>query len=253
MQKSSLLFFVVLIFLYACVAKSNMLLDSGGVQTILKKSTPKTPLQIMQDAANEQTAPDSELPKSQDAYSAMQDTAFYKMVNLQLSVNVILRNSLMYSDDIWTFEKSVAGGIPWQIALQNIRNIPAEFYNPSPVELVQRQVMIENAFDVPFVKTIQRYGLKISTDAIASFLGLTEDVSPKISYTIDFSTRVEVVVYSISSTVVATLFDGVQPPGNYTLTWNGRNSDGQLMPPGDYIAEVRIGNEKYLRKRIVVR
>ncbi len=234
-------------------SKSNGLLDTSGTNTILKKSVPKTPLQIMQEAANERINPDSELPKSQDAYSKNQDSAFYRIVNLQLPINVILRNNLMFSEDIWNFERSVSHGTPWQIALQNVRNIPPEFYNPSPVEMVQRQVMIENAFDVPFVKTIQRYGLQISTEAIASFFGLTEDVSPRISYSLDFNAYVEVVVYSIGASVVATLFEGKQPPGNYTLTWNGRNSDGRLMPSGDYIAEVRIGNEKYIRKRIVVR
>ncbi|MDT3739769.1 MAG: FlgD immunoglobulin-like domain containing protein [Candidatus Kapabacteria bacterium] len=232
---------------------SKTLLDTGGVNTILKKSVPKTPLQIMQESAKSSANSESELPKSDFNFLPEQDSAFYRALRLQLPINVIVRNNLRFSDDVWYLEKRISEGTPWQVAVQNIRNIPPEFYNPSPVEMVQRQTMIENSFEVPFVATYKRYGLKISTEAIASMLGLTEDVSPKITYSIDFTAQIEVVVYSIRSVVVATLFNGLQSPGNYTLTWNGRNSEGKLMPPGDYIAEVRIGNERYIRKRIVIK
>lgn len=251
MQKKSILI-LIFFFLITSSSYSYLVLDTGGVNTIIKKQVPKTPLQIMQESANEKQL-ESELPKGAQSFSKEQDSAFFNIVNLNLPVNVIIRNNLMFSDDIWTVEKRISQGTPWQVALQNLRNIPPEFYNPSPVELVHRQTMIDDAFYIPFVNTIQRYGLQLTTESIASFFGLTEDVSTKISYSLDFTAHVEVVVYSISSTVVATLFEGLQTPGNYNLTWNGRNSEGKIMPPGDYIAEVRIGNEKYIRKRILIR
>jgi hypothetical protein len=228
-------------------------LDTGGVRTILKKKAPKTPLQLMQESSKKSQNNETELPKSEFNYLPNQDSAFYKMLRLNLPVNVILQNNLLFSEDLWTLEKRIQSGTPWQVAIQNIKSIPSEFFNPSPVELVHRQILIENSLEVPFVSTYQRYGIKVTTETIASLLGLTEDVSPKISYTLDFNANIEVVVYSVSSVVVATLFSGKQTPGNYTLTWNGRDSFGRLLPPGDYIAEVRVGNEKYIRKRIVIR
>jgi hypothetical protein len=228
-------------------------LDTGSVKTIIQKTSPKTPLKIMQESALQSKQTETELPTSEFNFLPHQDSAFFKAMRLQLPVNILIKNNLSFSEDIWTIERRIAQGTPWQIAVQNIRNIPAEFYNPSPVEMVHRQTMIENSLEVPFVSTYQRYGLKVSMDAIASLLGLTEDVSPIISYTIDYTAHIEVVIYSISSAVVATLFDGLQSPGNYTLTWNGRNSNGKIMPPGDYIAEVRVGHEKYIRKRIVIK
>lgn len=228
--------------------------DTSSVKTILKQTTPRTPIQIMQETADSQNRNnESELPRSEEIYSPEQDSTFYKIVNMHLPVNVILMNNLRFTDDIYTFEKKMAEGTPWQIALQNIRNIPPEFYNPSPVEMVHREIMKMSAFEVPFVRTYDPFMPRFDVNEILSFFGLVEDVSPKIQYSIDYSTNVEVVVYSISSAVVATLFKGLQPPGNYTLTWNGRNQEGRLMPPGDYIAEVRIGNDKYTRKRIVIR
>ena len=50
--------------------------------------------------------------------------------------------------------------------------------------------------------------------------------------------------------VVATLFKGNQEPGTYTITWNGRSQDGKPVMPGEYIAEVRLGSERIMRKRI---
>ena len=136
--------------------------------------------------------------------------------------------------------------------MENIKNIPPEFYNPSPVEVVNRQIAIENSFYIPFVKTLPRFGT-ISFEAIGKLLGLTEDLSSNITYSLDYTTEVEVVVYSISSAVVSTMFRGRQAPGSYTLRWNGRDDTGKPMLPGDYIGEVRVGREKYIRKRIVLR
>ena len=250
-------YFIILFLIcgfYSQKTLSNNLLDTGGVNTIIKKTTPKTPLQIMQESSKTYSHTETELPRSEEAFLPEQDSAFYRMLKLQLPINIIVRNNLSSSDDIWSLEKQISEGTPWQIALQNVRSIPPEFYNPSPVDMVHRQVMIESAFEVPNLRTYNPYpSFQISTEAIAAFFGLSEDVSPKISYSIDYTANVEVVIYSISSIVVSTLYKGLQPPGNYTLTWNGRNQDGKIMPAGDYIAEVRIGNEKYIRKRIVVK
>ncbi|GAB1371908.1 hypothetical protein MASR1M45_19700 [Candidatus Kapaibacterium sp.] len=232
---------------------ANFGLDTGGVKTIMKKPIPKTPIQIMNEAASNKNQNETELPTSEFNYLPEQDSIFYQIMKLNLPVNVILMNELRFSDDLWTIEKRIAEGTPWQLAIQNIRNIPSEFYNPSPVEMVQRQVLIESSFEVPNLRTYNPYAFRLPIAPIMSLLGLTEDVSPKITYTLDYTTNVEVVIYSISSSVVSTLFSGRQTPGYYTLTWNGRDSNGKLMPAGDYIAEVRVGNEKYIRKRIVIR
>jgi hypothetical protein len=251
-RKYFIIFFLICGF-YGQEALSNNLLDTGGVNTIIKKTTPRTPLQIMQESAKTYSHTETELPRSEEVFLPEQDSAFYRIINLHLPINVIVRNNLTFSDDIWSLEKQISEGTPWQVALQNVRSIPPEFYNPSPVDMVHREIMKMSAFEVPFVRTYDPFMPRYDLDKIMSFFGLSEDLSPKISYSIDFTTQVEVVIYSISSIVVSTLYKGLQPPGNYTLTWNGRNQEGKLMPAGDYIAEVRIGNEKYIRKRIVVK
>jgi len=83
--------------------------------------------------------------------------------------------------------------------------------------------------------------MKVALGDIAQFFGLAEDVSPVIKYNLDFATEVQIVIYSVNASVVATLFDGHQPAGNYSITWNGRDDKGRKLPSGDYVAEVRIG------------
>jgi len=236
---------VIIIFmtLYPIYAQNTQ----GQTQTILRLPTASA------QAGDTLSDNNQKLPTSQIPFTAEQDSAFYSAMRLGLPLRTLINNNLRYSDNIWNMERKLAEGTPWQIALQNIRSIPPEFYTADPVDVVHRQIAIEQSMYVPFITTYPRYGTKISLEAIGRFLGLVEDFTPEIKYSLDYTAEVEVVVYSISSVVVATLFNGRQIPGSYKLTWNGRDDRGKLMPPGDYIAEVRIGNEKFIRKRIIIR
>ncbi len=216
---------------------------------------PETILKLPPNTQNADTLGNNnqKLPASQIPFTAEQDSAFNIAMRLGLPLRTLINNNLRYSDDIWNMERRLAEDTPWQIALQNIRSIPPEFYRADPVDVVHRQIAIEQSMYVPFMTTYPRYGTKISLEAIGRLLGLVEDFSPEIKYSLDYTSEVEVVIYSISSVVISTLFNGKQTPGSYKLTWNGRDDRGKLMPPGDYIAEVRIGNERFIRKRIIIR
>lgn len=239
--------YLVLIF-FVTVALAKAQSDSSA-NTILIKDKTKTPWEIIKDNSKDTTNNQSKLQSSEDLFSPDQDSAFAKAMNRNISFSVHLNSGLEYSNDLWLLQKELSKGTPWQVALDNIRNIPKEFYIPSGVEMVHREIALQNSQYIPFVRTMPQFG-KFNISQILSFFGMVEDISPEITYSIDFVAEVEVVVYSVSSSVVATLFSGRQAPGKYTLTWNGRNSQGMMMPPGDYIGEVRIGNDRYIRKRI---
>jgi hypothetical protein len=250
-------FYISIIFLIVISSKNNCYsfqnTDSNKTKTILEKTAPKSPFQIIKESVTDSTSNNATvLPGSDRNFSPEQDSAYFQALRTNLPINTIISKNLQFSDELWRLQRDVATGTPWQLALENIKNVPPEFYNPSPVEVVNRQIAIENSFYIPFVKTLPRYGT-FSMEAIGKLLGLTEDISSNISYTLDYTTEIEVVVYSISSAVVSTMFRGRQVPGSYSLRWNGRDDLGKPMPPGDYIAEVRVGKEKYIRKRIVLR
>jgi hypothetical protein len=234
------------------MANSQSSNDEKKPETILKIQPSKSPLETMQQGGKSDDD-NQKLPTSKESFTPEQDSAFFAAMRLSLPIRTLVNNNLHYSDDLWNFEKSISQGTPWQIAIENLRSIPPEFYRADPVEMVHRQYAMEQSMHVPFINNHLRYGMKMSFESIGKFFGLIEDYSTEIKYTLDYSTDVEVVIYSISSVVVATLYNGNQMPGSYKLTWNGRDEFGKLMPPGDYIAEVRIGKERYIRKRIVIR
>ncbi len=188
-----------------------------------------------------------------NVYTLEQDSAFKRALDLQLPFSLRARLDLELSEPLWRVSSSKIESNPWTAAMQSLSNLPEGTFSPSGVEVVQWQTNIMNSLYVPFMRTYTPFGVKVDFETIGKFLGLIEDVSPVIKYNLSITADVEVVIYSIQATVVATLFKGVQSPGNYTINWNGRDEQGRLMPAGDYIAEVRIGVDRYVRKRIVIK
>lgn len=92
----------------------------------------------------------------------------------------------------------------------------------------------------------------IPMSAIGVALGIDEDVTPKINYTLTATQPVTVKVYSLDAALVATMVEGVQSPGVYKLVWDFKDINGIRVPYGNYVAEVMAGNRVLLRKRIEV-
>lgn len=185
-------------------------------------------------------------------YSKDQDKLFNYRLGLNIPFLTRAKMDIDYSEGLWSLRTREYENTPWAYFKRNFESLPSSYFTPSGEEVMQREVMLENAFAVPYVKTYNPYGLKVALHDIGLFLGLVEDVSPIIKYSLTITADVEVVVYSVQAIVVATIFKGVQSPGGYTLNWNGRDDKGRKMPAGDYIIEVRAGTERYFRKRVII-
>lgn len=107
-------------------------------------------------------------------------------------------------------------------------------------------------FDKIF-QNIPRVNLvSVPMGAIWRALGIIEDVTPRIKYTLLRTDSVSVRVYNLQAELVAVVVDGSQRPGVYDFNWNMLGSDGKRVSYGDYIAEVVVGQRLLLRKRIEV-
>lgn len=188
-----------------------------------------------------------------DRYTPFQDSLFRYELKSNLPFSVKIRRDLDLSDRLFQMQIRMIQESPWQYASNNLNSLPASIFAPSEVERVMWQTNIENSLAVPFVKTISPFGFKVPLNDIGVFLGIVEDLSPIIKYDLALTADVEIVIYSIQAVVVTTLYKGLQNPGSYKINWNGRDDKGRKMPPGDYIGEVRIGNERYVRKRILIK
>lgn len=185
-------------------------------------------------------------------FTALQDSVFLRA--LRAKSNNISTDAIFYADlkllesKILSMKK-ILGATEEEILRKNLE-LPPENFLPSPVEQTLAQYNLMQSQYIPYVRIYNPFGAKIPLFSISSFFGFEEDVSPVISYSLDTKEEVRVVVYSERAVAVCILFEGTQAPGNYRIIWDGKGSDGQKMPRGDYIAEVRIGSNNLIRKRI---
>jgi len=188
-----------------------------------------------------------------DGYLPLQDSAY--RLALQLSMSGRAR----FHFDVRTYNEAIKAAVAlqpkpseWEIMQRNMM-IPASILAPSPQEITQYRMNIANAQYVPGVLLwpMGSGNLQVNMSDIAKVFGLVEDVSPRISYAVEEPSEVVIVIYSASAILVRTLFRGVQSPGSYELDWDGKNDAGKMVIRGDYIAEVQLGRQRIIRKRIV--
>ncbi|MCL2039104.1 MAG: hypothetical protein FWG85_01585 [Bacteroidetes bacterium] len=186
-------------------------------------------------------------------YAPEQDSNFFRDSKLNFGFLYWLKKSILTTDYEWQIYKKEFLNTPSNNLQESFARMPSNIFAPDPVEIVQRQIAKQDALSIP---TIRFYkggtGINLDMRDIGLFLGLVEDTSPKITYTLKYNCDIEIVIYSISAKIIATIFSGTQKPGNYTTYWNGKDEYGKQVPPGDYIAEVRIGSERFIMKRIVI-
>jgi hypothetical protein len=65
--------------------------------------------------------------------------------------------------------------------------------------------------------------------------------------------KVEIVVYDILGSKVATLFDGVKAAGYHKVEWNGRNSEGQVVPSGVYFVKMTSQGFSAIKKALMLK
>jgi len=74
-----------------------------------------------------------------------------------------------------------------------------------------------------------------------------------IAYTLDTDrpSPVRIVVHDLAGRAVRVLTDGVQAPGSYELSWDGRADDGRVMPGGVYFVHASTGS-RLLQSRLTL-
>ncbi len=130
---------------------------------------------------------------------------------------------------------------------------PAE-WRPTDADRARRaaEIWAAQGFDKVFQNIPRVQLVSVPLGAIAVALGLAEDVSPRIKYTMMATDSVSVIVYNTNADTVRVIVSGLQRPGVYDFNWDMKNSAGGKAPMGHYIAEVIVGRRLVLRKRIEV-
>jgi hypothetical protein len=77
--------------------------------------------------------------------------------------------------------------------------------------------------------------------------------STTISYTLPGEARVRLEVYDVAGRRIANLVDAVQGPGDHSVLWDGKDSNGVPVTSGIYFYRITAGDLKISRKMILVR
>ncbi|MBN1213554.1 MAG: T9SS type A sorting domain-containing protein [candidate division Zixibacteria bacterium] len=74
-----------------------------------------------------------------------------------------------------------------------------------------------------------------------------------INYSIGYGTEIELSVYNALGQKIATLVDEPQAPGDYTIQWNGRDSNGREMSSGIYFYKLETGLYSESKKMVLLK
>ena len=77
--------------------------------------------------------------------------------------------------------------------------------------------------------------------------------STSIRFSLFESTQVEVSIFNVRGQVVRVLKEGLLEQGDHDLVWDGKNSDGQLLPSGQYVYSLRTKAGSTAKKMIMLR
>ncbi len=77
--------------------------------------------------------------------------------------------------------------------------------------------------------------------------------STTIRYDLPIKTKIRVTIYNLLGQKVRTLVEGEQPPGRYTVLWNGKNDAGQPVASGIYICLLKSGHFQQSHRLILLK
>jgi hypothetical protein len=202
------------------------------------------------------TTPPGEYP-----FTPQQDRIFYEAMRTEITSSARFQFEARRFSAMWMMAQEMQKLSPREVALANMA-VDQRVLEPTARERESYNYGIAQSFTIPGVyNPYKRYGglpgiggdgLSIPLSLIGSLLGLTEDVSPTIKYTVEQPAEVEIVIYSVQAIAITRILKAPQGAGGYSVTWDLRTDAGFRVPVGDYIAEVRIGLQGYVRKRIRV-
>lgn len=129
--------------------------------------------------------------------------------------------------------------------------------------------LIDQGIDVglPFVGSAPdigayEFGAPTANEAVSSALNravlylnfpnpLTQNTT--LRYTLAVPSSIRLNVYNLLGQHVATLAEGVRPPGQHSIVWDGRDAAGRLLPNGLYLYRLTTGPSTHTRKMMIVR
>lgn len=74
-----------------------------------------------------------------------------------------------------------------------------------------------------------------------------------IAYRLDKAADVGLTIYNLLGQPVITLVEEMQPAGEYTVRWNGKDARGKAMPSGTYFYAIQVDNTRQVKQMTLLK
>jgi hypothetical protein len=146
------------------------------------------------------------------------------------------------------------GSASWPVALAGDGNGAITARDESPALRAGGAVRYDLALDGALVDS------RFVEVAVPRLRVALVDISPnpcnpqtEVAFTVDRTRAIDLAVYDMGGRRVATLADGTWEAGAHTVTWQGRDAAGRLLPSGTYAVRLESGEGRQARKVSLVR
>jgi hypothetical protein len=183
-------------------------------------------------------------------FTPQQDSAYYHAKGLHITSRIRFRGDVARTDSAWKAEKQRRDNTPEALMQQNLAVTPEQL-QPTARDQINHAQQYTPGAPQNISPNIPRMGVTIPF-SMGGLLGYEEDVSATVEYKVPMRTYVRITVYSVQGDTISHPFAGEQSEGKHSFTWDATNDEGRRVPPGDYVAEIVIGNSARILKHIVV-
>jgi len=136
-----------------------------------------------------------------------------------------------YRDDLTPYELDIEQGISMHPADSTLRRIVKEWADQLGIE--EKLKREKDCF----------YHLKTVPNPFRWVIS--------ISYSVVKAGHIELKIYNVAGQLVKTLVNGEQKAGTYKIEWDGKGTNGKLMPSGIYFVELKVDDKFTKTKKLL--
>ncbi|NQV18177.1 MAG: T9SS type A sorting domain-containing protein [Armatimonadetes bacterium] len=127
-------------------------------------------------------------------------------------------------------------------------------YDPETIRTEKGSILIENNRDCYYVS------FKNETESTPGPVKLEASNYPNpfnpvttIAYCLPEECQISISIFNIKGQEVKELTSGIQPAGNYTITWNGKDESGKDVTSGIYFYKLKNNGKELTRKMLMLK